>query len=80
MLHLEPGIGIGTRTDGSKLSSYVKLRGSGSYLGLFVEYGVAPHLISVSEADKPVRQTRHTGSSSPEPPISSSVCRPHVSP
>jgi hypothetical protein len=56
---LKKAIGIGTRTEGSKLSSYVKLRGSGSYLGLFVEYGVAPHLISVADADKPVRQTRH---------------------
>ena len=55
---LKRAIGIGTRTDGAKLSSYVKLRGSGSYLGLFIEYGVAPHLISVSDADKPVRETR----------------------
>jgi len=56
---LKRAIGIGTRTDGAKLSSYVKLRGKGSYLGLFIEYGVAPHLISVTEADVPVRQTRH---------------------
>ena len=56
---LKRAIGIGTRTEGAKLSSYVKLRGKGSYLGLFIEYGVAPHLISVSEADKPVRETRH---------------------
>ena len=55
---LKKAIGIGTRAEGSKLSSYVKLRGSGSYLGLFIEYGVAPHLISVSDADKPVRETR----------------------
>jgi hypothetical protein len=55
---LKKAIGIGTRVEGSKLSSYVKLRGSGSYLGLFIEYGVAPHLISVSDADKPVRGTR----------------------
>lgn len=55
---LRRAIGIGTRTAGSRLSSYVKLRGSGSYLGLFIEYGVAPHLISVAEADKPVRNTR----------------------
>ena len=46
---LKRAIGIGTRTDGAKLSSYVKLRGKGSYLGLFIEYGVAPHLISVSD-------------------------------
>jgi hypothetical protein len=44
---------------GSRLSSYVKLRGSGSYLGLFIEYGVAPHLISVAEQDRPERATRH---------------------
>ena len=50
---LKKAIGIGTRVEGSKLSSYVKLRGTGSYLGLFIEYGVAPHLISVSDADKP---------------------------
>ena len=56
---LKRAIGIGTRTDGAKLSSYVKLRGKGSYLGLFIEYGVAPHLISVSDADIPVRETRH---------------------
>ena len=56
---LKRAIGIGTRTDGAKLSSYIKLRGKGSYLGLFIEYGVAPHLISVSDADTPVRQTRH---------------------
>ena len=55
---LKRAIGIGTRTVGSRLSSYVKLRGSGSYLGLFIEYGVAPHLISVAEADKPMRNTR----------------------
>jgi hypothetical protein len=54
---LKKAIGIGTRVEGSKLSSYVKLRGSGSYLGLFIEYGVAPHLISVSDADKQVRKT-----------------------
>ena len=56
---LKRAIGIGTRTDGSRLSSYVKLRGSGSYLGLFIEYGVAPHLISVAEEDRPVSATRH---------------------
>lgn len=56
---LKCAIGIGTRTDGAKLSSYVKLRGKGSYLGLFIEYGVAPHLILVSDADMPVRETRH---------------------
>ena len=55
---LKKAIGIGTRVEGSKLSSYVKLRGTGSYVGLFIEYGVAPHLISVSDADKPVRETR----------------------
>ena len=55
---LKTAIGIGTRVEGSKLSSYVKLRGTGSYVGLFIEYGVAPHLISVSDADKPVRETR----------------------
>lgn len=55
---LKRAIGVGTRTAGSRISSYVKLRGSGSYLGLFIEYGVAPHLISVAEADKPVRNTR----------------------
>ncbi len=55
---LKRAIGIGTRTEGARLSSYVKLRGKGSYLGPFIEYGVAPHLISVSDADKPVRETR----------------------
>ena len=39
---LKRAIGIGTRTDGAKLSSYVKLRGKGSYLGLFIEYGSHP--------------------------------------
>ena len=58
---LKRAIGIGTRTDGSRLSSYVKLRGSGSYLGLFIEYGVAPHLISVADEDRPVRKGRKVG-------------------
>ncbi len=49
---LKRAIGIGTRTDGAKLSSYVKLRGKGSYLGLFIEYGVAPHLILVSDVTR----------------------------
>ncbi len=56
---LKRTIGIGTRAEGAKLSSYIKLRGKGSYLGVFVEYGVAPHLISVSNADMPVLETRH---------------------
>jgi HK97 gp10 family phage protein len=56
---LKRAIGIGTRTKGSMLASYVKLRGPGSYLGLFIEYGVAPHLISVTDTDRPVRDTRH---------------------
>ncbi len=56
---LKRTIGIGTRAEGAKLSSYIKLRGKGSYLGVFVEYGVAPHLISVSNAYMPVRETRH---------------------
>ena len=40
------------------MSSYVKLRGPGSYIGPFIEYGVSPHLIKVAEEARPIRNTR----------------------
>ncbi|MBK6720194.1 MAG: HK97 gp10 family phage protein [Sphingomonadales bacterium] len=55
---LRRAIGIGTRTEGARLSSYVKLRGPGSYIGHFIEYGVSPHLIKVAEEARPIRNTR----------------------
>ena len=49
---LRRAIGIGTRTEGARLSSYVKLRGPGSYIGPFIEYGVSPHLISAGPGEQ----------------------------
>ena len=41
-----------------KVSAKQKKGGHG-YLAWFIEYGVRPHLITVDEADYPVRNTRH---------------------
>jgi len=55
---LRRAIGIGTRAEGGRLSAYVKLRGPGSYLGPFIEYGVSPHLIKIADEARPIRNTR----------------------
>lgn len=40
------------------ISVRIRLKGKHAFVGLFGEFGVRPHLIKVSEEDRPVRQTR----------------------
>ena len=56
---LKRAIGIGTRTDGAKLSSYVKLRGKGSYLGTVagvILITLLQSILSVMQIDEAGRQ------------------------
>lgn len=42
-----------------RIIAKVRLQGKHAYLGVFMEYGVRPHLISVADEDTPSRNTRH---------------------
>ncbi len=49
---------LSTRTDGTVISAKVKAKGKHSFLATFIEYGVAPHWITVDDALTPTRNTR----------------------
>jgi hypothetical protein len=52
-------IGVVTGSKGSIVYSKVRLKGKGSFKGIWMEWGTLPHLISVRESDKPTYKTRH---------------------
>ncbi len=49
---------LSTRTDGHIVSAKVTAKGRHSFLAPFIEYGVRPHLITVSDEDRPTAKTR----------------------
>ncbi len=55
---LAKGLKISSRMHGTIISAKVKAKGRHSFLGWFMEYGVAPHWITVPDKEKPIRNTR----------------------
>jgi len=49
---------VSSRIDGDLVIAKVKMKGPHSFVGVFLEYGVKPHLISVSDEDRPTTMTR----------------------
>jgi HK97 gp10 family phage protein len=49
---------VSSRIEGDIVTAKVTMKGKHSFVGPFLEYGVAPHLISVSDVDRPTHQTR----------------------
>ena len=58
---LAKAIVVGSRVEEGQPRGYVRLRGSHSFIGLFLEFGVKWHLIKVSEKDRSRlgKKTRH---------------------
>lgn len=46
------------KNENGTFSISIRLKGQNSYLGLFHEYGVAAHIVNVSDADRPTYTTR----------------------
>lgn len=55
---LRRSIKTSRNTKNGQVVAKVKLKGPHAFLGIFQEYGVAPHLISVEEGAKPTKRKR----------------------
>lgn len=55
---LERAVKVSSRIDGDLVIGRVRVKGPHAYIGVFLEYGVRPHMIVVHDEDRPERKTR----------------------